>query len=186
MIRATTSTGTCSGWNSAGECWKRIDRGGPLLARLGCAIGSRLPASDLPPLLHSGQYIDFYKSPCRCLASLIIQERRIHESKSKTIHMGVGTWNRFHRAQHVKSCRRTVGPGPGSQPEPGPQRQSIRRQRVLSAGPAGRRARSPVWRQPHGSPAAQQRERCPCLSRRLQTGLPEHFTGATDLSKPKR
>ena len=42
-----------------------------------CAIGGRFPASDLSGWISSGQYIDFYKSPCRCLASLDISESEI-------------------------------------------------------------------------------------------------------------
>ena len=42
-----------------------------------CAIGGRFPACDLSGWISSGQYIDFYKSPCRCLAFLDISESEI-------------------------------------------------------------------------------------------------------------
>ena len=59
-----------------GDADLKVATAGKLGAAM-CAIGGRFTACDLSGLVSSGQYIDFYKSPCRCLAFLDISEPEI-------------------------------------------------------------------------------------------------------------
>ena len=65
---------TGGGWR--GDAGLKVATMGKLGAAM-CAIGGRFPACDLSGWISSGQYIDFHKSPCRCLAFLDISESEI-------------------------------------------------------------------------------------------------------------